>query len=181
MIFTETPLKGCFTIGLNPFGDERGWFARTYCKKEFEQIGHTAEWVQLNHSFTAQKGTLRGLHYQLPPFSEIKLVRCIAGAILDVVVDLRAGSPGFLQWTAVELSAANRQMLYIPAGFAHGFQALTDSVELLYHHSAYYTPGYEGGLRYNDPRLAIDWPLPVSLISDRDGQHPLLDEHFKGI
>ncbi len=181
MTFTPTPLHGCYTISLTPFGDERGWFARTYCKKEFAAIGHTAEWVQLNHSFTAAKGTIRGMHYQLPPFTEIKMVRCIAGAVYDVVVDLRAGSPSFLQWTGVELSAGNQQMLYIPAGFAHGFQALTSDAALLYHHSAYYTPGAEGGLRYNDPAINIQWPQEATLLSDRDLNHPLIDQHFKGL
>lgn len=181
MTFTPTPLHGCYTISLTPFGDERGWFARTYCKKEFAAIGHTAEWVQLNHSFTAAQGTIRGMHYQLPPFTEIKMVRCIAGAVYDVVVDLRAGSPSFLQWTGVELSAGNQQMLYIPAGFAHGFQALTSDTALLYHHSAYYTPGAEGGLRYNDPAINIQWPQEATLLSDRDLNHPLIDQHFKGL
>src|SRR6478752_4125211 len=135
MKFTETSLKGSYTIDLNLFKDERGWFARTYCKNEFETIGHAKEWVQLNHSFTKQKGAIRGMHYQLPPFSEIKMVRCIAGAVYDVIIDLRKDSETFLKWFGVELSAENKKMIYIPEGFAHGFQALTNDCELIYHHS----------------------------------------------
>lgn len=181
MKFTPTALKGVFMVDLQPIGDSRGWFSRTFCKNEFEQIGHTKEWVQLNHSFTSKKGTVRGMHYQLPPFSEIKMVRCIAGAVLDVVIDIRKDSETFLQWISAELSAANKKMIYIPEGFAHGFQTLTEDCELLYHHSSYYTPGSEGGIRYNDPLVNIAWPLPVTEISDRDKAHPLLTDNFKGI
>ena len=181
MIFTETALKGSYIISLEPYSDERGWFARTFCKKEFEAIGHHKEWVQMNHSFTTDKGTVRGMHFQLPPFSEIKMVRCVAGAVLDVIVDIREGSPTFLQWTGVELSAANKKMIYIPEGFAHGFQTLEENSELIYHHTAFYQPGVEAGLRYNDPAIKIDWPLAVQNISARDKEHPLLNEHFKGI
>jgi dTDP-4-dehydrorhamnose 3,5-epimerase len=181
MKFTPAAIDGVYIIDLQPIADNRGWFARSYCKKEFAAIGHTKEWVQLNHSFTARKGTIRGMHYQLPPFSEIKLVRCIAGAVMDVVIDLRKGSKTFLNWINVELSADNKKMIYIPEGFAHGFQALTDTCELIYHHSAFYTPGSEGGIRYNDPMVNIQWPLPVTDISDRDQSHLLLNESFKGI
>jgi dTDP-4-dehydrorhamnose 3,5-epimerase len=181
MIFTPAPLKGCYIIEVEPLGDSRGWFARTYCKKEFEQIGHEKEWVQLNHSFTSQKGTTRGMHYQLPPHSEIKMVRCIAGAVYDVVIDIRRGSPTFLQWFGAEISAINKKMMYIPEGFAHGFQALTDNCELIYHHSEFYTSGAEGGIQYNEPAIGIVWPLPLTEISARDSSHPLLDTTFKGI
>jgi dTDP-4-dehydrorhamnose 3,5-epimerase len=181
MTFTQTALKGSYIISLKPFSDERGWFARTYCKNEFAAIGHDKEWVQMNHSFTAEKGTVRGMHFQHPPFSEIKMVRCIAGAVLDVIVDIRNGSPTFLQQVSVELSAANKQMIYIPAGFAHGFQTLADDTELIYHHSEYYQPGVEGGLRYNNKILNIQWPLPVINVSERDNNHPLLDGNFKGV
>ena len=181
MIFTETALKGSYTISLKPYSDERGWFARTYCKKEFAAIGHDKEWVQMNHSFTVDKGTVRGMHFQHPPFSEIKMVRCIAGAVLDVIVDIRKDSPTFLQHINVSLSADNKQMIYIPHGFAHGFQTLEDNTELIYHHSEYYQPGVEGGLRYNDKALNIQWPLPVQNISERDINHPLLDNNFNGI
>ncbi len=181
MIFTETTLKGAYVVVPEPFVDERGWFARTYCKKEFAAIGHDAEWVQLNHSFTKQKGTVRGMHYQLPPFSEIKLVRCIAGAVFDVIIDLRKDSSTFLQWFGTELSAANKKMMYIPEGFAHGFQALSDDAELIYHHSQFYQPGVEGGISYDEVKVKIEWPLAVASISKRDKQHPVLEDDFKGV
>jgi dTDP-4-dehydrorhamnose 3,5-epimerase len=181
MIFTAAPLAGVFTIELEPFSDERGWFARFYCKKEFQQIGHTKDWVQLNHSISTMKGTLRGMHFQFPPYRETKMVRCITGAVYDVIVDLREGSPTFLQIFGAELSAGNNKMLYIPEGFAHGFQTLEDNSALLYHHTEYYTPGAEGGFRYDDPVFAIQWPLPVAVISERDARHPSVDKNFKGI
>ena len=180
MTFTETPLKGSYIIGLTPSGDSRGWFARTYCKHEFAEIGHEKEWVQLNHSFSAQKGTIRGMHFQLHPYSEIKMVRCIAGSVYDVIVDLRKDSATFLKWFAVELSAENKKMIYIPAGFAHGFQTLTNNAELIYHHSEFYMPAAEAGMMYNDHLVGIEWPLEVSEISDRDNKHPLIDSIFKG-
>jgi len=181
MKFKETPLKGSFVIDLQPVEDERGWFARYYCKDEFKSIGHTKEWVQLNHSVTNKKGSLRGMHYQLKPFTEIKLVRCISGAVFDVIVDLRKGSESFLQWFGVELSAVNKKMIYIPEGFAHGFQCLIDDCQLLYHHTEFYRPGAEGGIRYKDPLINISWPLDVTFISTRDKEHPVLDKSFKGI
>lgn len=181
MIFTPAPIAGSYMIGLEPFKDERGWFARYYSKDEFGQIGHTKEWVQMNHSVTFKKGTVRGMHYQVAPHREIKMVRCIVGSVFDVIIDLRAGSATFLQWFGIELSAENKKMLYIPEGCAHGFQCLTDSCELLYHHSEFYTPAAERGIQCQDPRIGIKWPLPVAGLSPRDQQHPLLDEHFKGI
>ena len=181
MKFTETPLKGSFIVGLEPFSDERGWFARTFCKNEFQQIGHDKEWVQLNHSVTYKKASIRGMHFQYPPHSEIKMVRCISGAIYDVIIDLRNGSPSFLRWFGAELSAANKKMLYIPEGFAHGFQTLEENCELIYHHTSFYTPGAEGGIRYDDPQVGIDWKLPVTDISERDKNHPALNGTFTGI
>lgn len=181
MNFIETDLKGSFVISLTPSGDSRGWFARTYCKNEFLQIGHTKEWVQLNHSFTGSKGTIRGMHFQYPPFGEIKMLRCISGAILDVIVDLRYDSQTFLEWYSIELSSENKKMLYIPEGFAHGFQTLEDNVELLYHHSEYYNAGAEGGILYNDPLLDIEWPIPATEISKRDLSHLQLTSKFKKI
>jgi len=181
MIFSQTPLPGSYIIDLTPFSDSRGWFARTYCKNEFLQIGHTKEWLQMNHSFTVQRGALRGMHYQLPPFAETKMVRCVAGAVYDVIIDLRKGSPAFLQWFGTELSAKNKKMLYIPEGFAHGFQTLAPDTELIYHHTELYTPGAEAGVRYNDPYVGISWPEPPADISERDKQHPLLDKNFTGI
>lgn len=181
MTFTPTPLAGSYVIDLKPFQDERGWFARYFSKDLFEKIGHNKEWVQMNHSVTYKRGAIRGMHFQVKPYREVKMVRCIAGAVYDVIVDLREGSPSFLKWYGVELSAANRRMLYIPEGFAHGFQCLEDNCELLYHHTEFYTPAAEAGLRYNDPRLNINWPLPVTLLSPRDETHPSLTEDFKGI
>ncbi len=181
MTFESTPLPGSYLVRLTPFADDRGWFARTYCSDEFKQIGHTQPWLQLNHSMTFQKGTVRGLHYQVPPFQEIKLVRCIAGVIFDVIVDLRENSPTFGHWYGTELSAENQHMLYIPQGFAHGFQTLADNCQLIYHHSEMYTPQAEAGIRYNDPHLDINWPLPVTVLSDRDAENPFILENFKGI
>jgi dTDP-4-dehydrorhamnose 3,5-epimerase len=181
MKFIAAPLDGSYVVKPEPFRDERGWFARTYCANEFQQIGHASQWVQMNHSYTAKKGTVRGMHYQLPPFKEIKLVRCIRGKVFDVIIDVRSGSSTFLHWFGAELSDVNMDMLYIPAGFAHGFQTLTDDCELIYHHSAFYTPGAEAGIKYDDPKVNIRWPLPVSSASDRDKNHPLLNENFKGI
>ncbi|WP_205509869.1 dTDP-4-dehydrorhamnose 3,5-epimerase [Longitalea arenae] len=181
MKFTATSLAGSYVIELEPYSDERGWFARSYCEREFTQIGHVKPWVQLNHSTSYKKATLRGMHYQLPPFSEIKLVRCIAGAVYDVIVDLRKDSATFLQWFGVELSAKNKRMIYIPEGFAHGFQCITDNCELIYHHTEFYTPNAEGGIRYNDPLININWPLPAGVISERDASHTYLTAEFKGI
>ena len=181
MTFSPTPLQGSYIIHLTPFSDERGWFARTYCENEFRDIGHAEKWVQINHSYTAKKGTVRGMHFQLPPFKEIKLVRCIRGKVFDVIIDLRKDSVTFLQWFGVELSPEGMNMLYIPEGFAHGFQTLNDDCELIYHHSEFYSPGVEGGIRFNDRALNIKWPLPVTSISERDLNHPELTEKFNGI
>lgn len=181
MTFFPTPLTGSFIVELKAFTDDRGWFARYYCKEEFKEIGHTKEWVQMNHSFSSKKGTIRGMHYQKEPFGEIKLVRCIAGIVFDVIIDLRRNSPTFLRWFGAELSAQNKRSLYIPEGFAHGFQCLSENCELLYHHSAFYQPNAEAGIRYSDPAVNINWPLPISTISEKDNNHPLLSKEFKGI
>ena len=180
MKFLPTILNGSFTIQLDPINDERGWFARYFCKKEFSTIGHEKEWVQMNHSFSLKKGTLRGMHFQKPPHSEVKLVRCIQGSVFDVIIDLRKDSPTFLKWFGTELSAENKLMMYIPEGFAHGFQTLEDNSGLLYMHTAYYSPEAEDGLRYNDPQVNISWPLEISEISMRDNSHDLL-EKFNGL
>lgn len=135
----------------------------------------------MNHSFNSKKGTLRGMHFQLAPHKEIKLVRCVAGAVFDVIVDIRKGSPSFLHWYGTILSAENRNMLYIPEGFAHGFQCLSDNSELLYHHTGFYNPLAESGIRYNDPSIQIKWPLDISVISGKDAGHPYIDKDFKGI
>jgi dTDP-4-dehydrorhamnose 3,5-epimerase len=181
MIFNEIFLEGSYEIELEPLFDTRGWFARTFCKDEFSKIGHNEEWLQLNHSFTKQKGSIRGMHYQLPPVSEIKLVRCISGIVYDVIIDLRKESPTFLKYFGLELSSENRKMIYIPERFAHGFQTLTDDCELIYHHTAVYNPSAETGIRYDDPVIRINWPLLPATISKRDKMFFPLDSNFKGI
>ena len=176
MIFTETKLKGAFIIDLEVREDERGGFARTFSQDEFAAHGLKTDVVQANLSYNHRAGTLRGMHYQLPPAAETKLVRCTRGAILDVIVDLREDSPTYLQHIAVELTAENRQALYVPELFAHGYQALTDGAEVVYQVSEAYTPGYERGLRHDDPQLGIQWPMPVTVISTKDRAWALLSE-----
>lgn len=180
MTFIQTPLKGAYLIELKPFSDDRGWFARTFCKNEFELINHDREFVQFNHSVTVLKGTIRGMHYQLPPYSEIKLIRCIRGKVFDVIIDIREGSPTFLEHFSVELSEENKFSLYIPEGFAHGFQTLEDNSQLIYHHTSFYQPGFEGGIHYSDPSVGIVWPLQVTRISDKDSNYEFLN-NFNGI
>ncbi|MTI31181.1 dTDP-4-dehydrorhamnose 3,5-epimerase [Xanthovirga aplysinae] len=181
MKFLETKLKGAYVISLEPFEDERGLFARTFCKEEFKQIGHKKDFVQFNHSITLQKGTIRGLHYQLSPKSEIKLIRCVKGKAFDVIIDIRRNSPTFLQFLCLELAEENMKMIYLPEGFAHGFQTLEDDTHLIYHHSNSQNILFERGIRYNDPRLAIKWPLEVSIISNKDKSYPFLKEEFLGM
>lgn len=181
MIFIHTPLSGAYVIEPEPFIDERGIFARTFCLKEFAKIGFDKQIVQINHSSTKQKGTIRGMHCQRPPASEIKFIRCVQGKVFDVMVDLRTRSSTFMQWFSVELSKDTMRMVYIPEGFAHGFQAMTDNAELIYHHSAFYSPEYEQALRYDDPALAIKWPLPIGFVSSKDRNYPLIDTTYKGI
>jgi len=175
MIFTETPLVGAFVIDLERREDDRGFFARTFCRKEFEAHGIPSLVAQCNVSFNHKRGTLRGMHYQVPPAGEPKLVRCPRGAIFDAIVDLRPGSSTYLQHFAVQLDQDNRRALYVPALFAHGYQALTDGAEVTYQVGEFYTPGSERGLRYDDAALAIPWPLQVTVISDKDMGWPLLD------
>ena len=181
MKFIETPLAGAYTIELEAFRDERGLFVRTFCQKELATIGFHKQIVQINHSVTRKKGAIRGVHYQRPPACEIKIIRCIQGTVFDVMVDIRSGSPTFMRWYGLELSKANMRMVYIPEGFAHGFQTLTDNAELIYHHSAFYSPANENILRYDDPVLAINWPLPVSVTSLKDQNCPLINNDFAGI
>jgi dTDP-4-dehydrorhamnose 3,5-epimerase len=162
-------------------GDARGFLSRVFCADELRQAGWSQPIAQINHTCTARRGTVRGLHFQHPPHAEMKLVSCLRGEVWDLAVDLRAGSPTFLQWHAERLSADNGAALLIPEGVAHGFQTLTDDVEMLYCHSAAYTAGAEGGLNPRDARLAIAWPLPISEISERDRRHPALGDDFKGV
>lgn len=168
MIFTETTLPGAFVIDIDARRDERGFFARTFCQREFGERGLEPLVAQVNVAFNRRRGTLRGLHFQFPPVAETKLVRCTRGAIYDVIVDLRPESPTYLQHAAVELTAENRRSLYVPERFAHGYQVLADDTEVTYQVGEFYTPEQEGGLRHDDPRLAIAWPLPVSELSDKD-------------
>lgn len=175
MIFAETALKGAVVIELERRGDERGFFARSFCAREFEAQGLATRFVQANTSLSAEVGTLRGLHYQKAPAEEAKLMRCIAGAIWDVIVDIRPGSPSYLQNFGTELSAENGRQLYIPKGFAHGFQVLKPDTMVAYMVDEFYTPGVEEGFRFDDPALAIDWPLAATAVSDKDRNWPLID------
>ena len=172
MIFTETKLPGAYLIDIEKRGDQRGFFARAWCRKEFEAHGLTPHVVQANISLSKWKGTLRGMHYQVAPYAEAKSVRCIRGAIYDVIIDLRPDSPTYMQWLGVELTAENYRMLYVPEGFAHGFQTLVDNTEVTYLVSQFYTPEAEGGARYDDPAFGIEWPLEVQIISDKDKSWP---------
>ncbi len=176
MRFTEL-LNGAYLIDIEPRGDERGFFARGWCAREFEQQGLVNRMVQANLSFNATAGTLRGLHFQREPHAEVKLVRCTRGALFDVVVDLRPDSPTYRQWAGAELSADNRRAMYVPEGFAHGLQTLCDDTEVFYQVSAFYAPQAEGGLRWDDPAIGIDWPLPVAQISDKDSAWPWLERN----
>lgn len=180
-LITSTNIKGLVRIDRLRLGDHRGFLSRIFCSEELASVGWVKPIAQINHTYTAKRGTARGLHFQYPPYSEMKLVNCLRGAIWDVAVDLRTGSDTFLQWHAEELSADNGRSLLIPEGFAHGFQALTDDVELLYCHSEHYYPEAEGGLNPRDAQLAIDWPLNIIELSERDGQHLMLDQYFTGL
>jgi dTDP-4-dehydrorhamnose 3,5-epimerase len=173
MTFVETPLKNAFVIHFNPFIDERGSFSRLFCENELSEIGFDKKIVQINHSFTRQKGVIRGLHFQKSPYCETKIVTCLKGKVFDVMVDMRAESPTYLKWFGIELSPETNNAVIIPEGFAHGFQTLKANCALLYLHTAFYTPNTEGGLRFDDPKLNIAWKLPVSQISERDKNHPL--------
>jgi len=168
MIFTETKLKGAFILDLERREDSRGFFARAFCQHEFEAHGLKPLIAQANVAFNHKKGTLRGMHFQFPPSAETKLVRATRGAILDIIVDLRPESSTYMQHVAVELNEDNGRALYVPERFAHGYQVLRDKTETSYQVGEFYTPGSEGGLLYNDPRLGLQWPLPVAVISDKD-------------
>ena len=172
MLFTETQLKGAYIITPERIEDERGFFARTWDRHEFEARGLNTNLAQCNISYNARRGTLRGMHYQAAPHAETKLVRCTSGAIYDVIIDLRPGSPTLKQWQATELSAANRCMLYIPPGFAHGFQTLADQSEVFYQMAEFYAPNYARGVRWNDPAFGIVWPEAPQVIAARDQAYP---------
>lgn len=178
---TDLPLEGLRVITRRIRGDSRGFLTRVFDSEPLSAAGFVGPVVQINHTFTAVRGTVRGMHFQWPPHAECKLVSCIRGEIWDVAVDLRSGSPSFLRWHAERLSAANGRALLVPEGFAHGFQTLSDDCELIYAHSHPYVPAAEGGLRPDDPMLAIDWPLPIAGLSPRDQAHPQLTNDFPGI
>ena len=176
MIFSETKLAGAYIIDLDRREDSRGFFARVFCQKEFAAHGLKPVFVQANVASNLKRGTLRGMHFQFPPAAETKYVRCTRGAILDIIVDLRPESPTYLQHVAVELSAKNQRGLYVPERFAHGYITLEDNTDTSYLVGEYYTPGAEGGLMYDDPRLALRWPIPVKTVSEKDMRWKLLDE-----
>ena len=179
--FCQLPLDGLVRIDRKVSVDSRGFFSRIFCAEQFKEIGVVKAIAQMNHTLTTNKGTIRGMHFQHFPHSETKIVSCIQGEILDVAVDIRKGSPTFLHWHAEVLSEENQCSLYIPEGFAHGFQALADDCRLLYMHTKPYAPDAEGALNALDPLLAIDWPLAVTAISGRDRSHPMLDSRFTGV
>jgi len=173
---TETALKGVFVIEPQVFGDARGWFMESWSKRKLAELGINVDFVQDNQSFSAKKGTLRGLHYQLNPMSQAKLLRCTRGEILDVAVDIRKGSPQYANWVAVRLSAENKKQLFIPRGFAHGFLTLTDDVEVMYKADNYYAPECDGNIRWNDPEIGIEWGMEPTNLSAKDKDAPLLSE-----
>lgn len=179
MEFAPTRIAGAFTVRHDVRADNRGRFKRQYCEREFAEAGLNTRWVQVNHSVTHGVGSIRGMHFQRPPAAEAKLVSCPVGRAFDVAVDLRRGSDTFLKWAAVEIDEATS--FYLPEGCAHGFQALTDEVQLIYMHSAFYAPEAEGGVRFDDPAIGITWPLPPANLSDRDQSFALIERDFEGV
>jgi len=177
----DTAIDGLQVLQRRPIGDGRGYLERMYCVEELQAVAAGRPVAQINHTYTEKRGTVRGMHFQRPPYAEVKFVSCLRGEVFDVAVDLRRDSPTFLHWHAERLSAENHRTLVIPEGFAHGFQTLTGDCEMLYFHSAIYQPAAEGGLHAQDPRLAVDWPLEVTDLSHRDAAHPFLDESFAGV
>lgn len=175
MFFTPTPLEGAYLIELDKKTDDRGFFARAYCEQEFAQHGLVTRFCQVNNSLSTKKGTLRGMHYQLAPKAETKIVRCIRGALHDVILDIRAGSSTFGQSFGVELTAENRRMIYVPKGFAHGFITLTENTEALYFVDEFYSPEHERGIRYDDPKFGLQWPAAPSVISEKDKAGRIFD------
>lgn len=175
MIFTPTELKDAYIIDIDRRSDSRGFFARGWCQNEFEAHGLNPRVVQVNFSHNTTRGTLRGMHFQKAPYREVKLVRCTRGAIYDVIIDIRPDSPTFKRWIGVELTEDNYRMLYVPEGFAHGYITLQDTCDVAYQVSQFYTPGAEGGLRYNDPAFGVEWPVAIEVISEKDASWPLYE------
>lgn len=180
MKFIETDFNNLYIIELEPYKDERGLFFRTYCKKEFTKIGFNNEFVQINQSVNYKKGTLRGLHYQFSPYQDDKLIRCISGKVFDILIDIRKKSNTFLKVFTIELTEENRKMLLVPSGFAHGFLTLEDNSQLIYHHTSFYKPGFEGGINYKDPRIKLKLPSEIKVISNRDINIQFIDNNFIG-
>lgn len=172
MIFHKTILPGVFIIEPEPIPDHRGFFARVFCREKFQQLGLSSDLDQCSVSFNKRQGTLRGMHYQMDPFGEVKIIRCTMGAIFDVILDLREDSPTFKQWIGIELSSKNRKMLYVPEGLAHGFQTLEDETEVFYQMKGAFVPSAARGVKWNDPSFSIAWPIPVEVISEKDMQYP---------
>jgi dTDP-4-dehydrorhamnose 3,5-epimerase len=181
MKILETPLKDVYVFQQEPFEDHRGKFSRIFCEQTLQKIGHLKKIVQVNHSLTRQKGSLRGMHFQRPPKAEIKVVVCLRGSVFDVVIDLRHKSTNLLGWHGEIISAENMKIVYVPEGFAHGFQTLEENSELIYFHTEVYSPAHEGGVLYSDPMINISWPLEVTDVSERDQSHLLLSPDFEGI
>lgn len=176
MKVTETSLKDVYVIEPQVFGDARGWFMESWSEKKLKEYGIDNEWVQDNHSYSAQKGVLRGLHYQLNPCCQAKIVRCTRGEIWDIAVDIRKGSPQYGKWVGVKLTGENKKQLYIPRGFAHGFITLSDDVEVQYKADNYYAPECDGNIRWDDPEIGVEWPMEPTILSDKDAKAPLLKE-----
>jgi len=181
MKFNSTPISGLYVAELTPHIDARGYFVRAFCQDELKKIGLHKKIVQINHSKTARLGALRGMHFQVPPYAETKLVRCITGKVFDVAIDIRSGSETFLHWYGEYLTEDNFKMMIIPEGFAHGFQVIEPDSELLYFHTAEYAPNSESGILYNDANVGIEWPLGVADLSERDMKHTPIDENFFGV
>ena len=181
MKYSPTPLKNAWVVEAEHIFDHRGNFVRFFCQNELRKIHQGKPIAQMNYSITVKKGAIRGMHFQHPPMAETKLVRCLCGTVMDVIVDLRQNSSTFLQWHGEVISGENMKMLFIPEGFAHGFQTLEENCELLYLHTEFYSPTHEEGIRHDDPRIGIEWPLEVSEISERDRNHPFLTPDFSGI
>ena len=181
MIIHDTPLTGLKLVETAPISDERGEFVRVFCETEYAGLRPNLRWAQINLSSTLHKGSVRGRHFQYPPAAEAKMIRCVRGSVFDVAVDLRAGSPTYLRWHGIELNEKAPMQFFIPEGFAHGFQSLTDDVQLLYLHTASWNPTHEGGFRHDDSTLSIAWPLPVTQVSEKDRNLPSLTKAFSGI
>ena len=179
--YTQTKLPGLYIINLKPKVDDRGYFERIYCSEEFKELGLKKQINNINCSFTKKKGTIRGLHFQYPPFQETKIIICLKGSVYDVAIDIKKDSPTFLQWHGEILDGKLKQMFLIPEGFAHGFQTLEDNIELLYLHTNFYNREYEYGLNFIDPFLNISWPLEVTEISEKDKNHKFISPNFKGV